>query len=103
MRDICRKHKNHKFLLQDDSIRKTLNTETPSEGGESFYQTIMSNKAVYKKNRSEGLMGYYYYYRWEKLILIEMNVMKRSFEFDDIPINIFIYKPIVFVSLFTFI
>lgn len=72
-------------------------------GGGSFYQTIMSNKAVYKKNRSEGLMGYYYYYRWEKLILIEMNVMKRSFEFDDIPINIFIYKPIVFVSLFTFI
>lgn len=48
-------------------------------------------------------MGYYYYYRWEKLILIEMNVMKRSFEFDDIPINIFIYKPIVFDSLFTFI
>lgn len=43
------------------------------------------------------------YYRWEKLILIEMNVMKRSFEFDDIPINIFIYKPTVFVSLFTFI
>lgn len=71
-------------------------------GGKSFYQTIMSNKAVYKKNRSEGLMGYYYY-RWEKLILIEMNVMKRSFEFDDIPINIFIYKPTVFVSLFTFI
>lgn len=37
--------------------------------------------------------------KWHKWILIELNVMKQCFEFEDIPINIFIQKCLCFIYI----